>query len=957
MYFTWQKSIIGLFIFCLCHLFQSASAQEPLFAIKGSIDASERILESKQRLSLPGQWCFNWQEFINVRSICPHNSVFIEVPSKWNKLGDASYPRQGYASYSARIQLPKSEQPLALFVPTLYRAAHVFIDGELVHEIGKPGINGATETPSDASSIIPLPLDKKTIDIVIHTSSFSHIDGGINQPLELALLGDLRQYERIRSASSIFLVGSSLSFALYFLFIGVRGTNRVDWVYLTGSMTIFALSLRVIGVEQIWLLLDPKADANWILRYEYYGLYLALPACLFFLRSLFPENTNLKACIAILALGVLSTLLTTFAPSDIYAWLRDPWIIIYPIGFLYIIYVIANAIFHNRQYAKVIGIFMCIVVLSTMNDYLLWFQIYAGRSMVNITYLAIIAGNITVLMIRMIRASRMEEVLVKEVNELNVNLQNKVLERTAQLKNQQTVLETQNEKLLQMDKLKSQFLANISHEFRTPLTLIKGPLRRILSGEYGKLNPDTLNALQVSNRNVGRLSRLMEELLMLSHLESNQLRLQVQAIEINSFCRRISSLFEHQAAEQNLTFTTQFLSHDLVLFFDPNKMETLLCNLLSNAFKYTPSQGAIHFKISSESPDESTGNACKFNVCDTGPGIPIAMKERIFERFYRMEQDDKGAVEGSGIGLSLVRELADIHGGRVSVTKGDKGGSDFEVELPLGYQHFSKDEFSTQLDQSPNHETITPVSSTQDSISSDNTNKPKLLLVEDVKDMRDYIKSHFDNDYNVVTAVDGQKAWGILQRQSFDVVVTDVMMPVMSGLDLLDNIRQHKTLNTVPVLILSARSTNEDRNHALSNSADDYLAKPFDSQELTLRVRNLINRSATPCNIESRKPEISPSVDEVWLEQATKIILDNIQTSCFDSKQLAQALNMSKPTLHRHMERAGQTTPAAFMRNIRLEKAHQLIESNTYRTLAEVAYSVGFSSPGYFSRLYKQRYS
>jgi len=339
------------------------------------------------------------------------------------------------------------------------------------------------------------------------------------------------------------------------------------------------------------------------------------------------------------------------------------------------------------------------------------------------------------------------------------------------------------------------------------------------------------------------------------------------------------------------------------------------------------------------------------------------MQERIFDRFYRLEQDDRSGVEGSGIGLSLVRELTELHGGRVSVRSSVSGGSEFQVALPLGFGHFQKEEFATHQDEAfstvkPTAMSIANTTSTQNNTA--DSNKPTLLLVEDVADMRDYIASHFYNEFNVRTASDGQQAWLMLQENHFDIVVTDLMMPLMDGMELLANIRADQRLASTPVLVLSARSTTEDRNFALAKQADDYLAKPFDSDELILRVRNLRQRLSSP-NLQIGATPGEPeapmnSADEQWLEKAHQAVLDNLADSAFDTKQLAIEMNVSKPTLHRHMEKAGQTTPAAFIRDIRLQKAQELITANAYRTIAEVAYAVGFASPGYFSRLYKQRF-
>ncbi|WP_196158928.1 ATP-binding protein [Reinekea sp. G2M2-21] len=538
-------------------------------------------------------------------------------------------------------------------------------------------------------------------------------------------------------------------------------------------------------------------------------------------------------------------------------------------------------------------------------------------------------------------------------------LEREVIERTSQLEVQRKVLARQNEKLLEMDSMKSQFLANISHEFRTPLTLIKGPLQRILSGELKDNTVQLTKAIETSSRNANRLSRLMEELLTLSHLEANQLRLQVQAIEVNSFCRRITSLFEHQAIERDVVFSQQYLKADTVLFFDPNKVETVLCNLLSNAFKYTPRQGNVHFGLSLEATGDAEQGVCRFAVSDTGPGIPQTMHSRIFERFYRLEQDDRSGVEGSGIGLSLVRELTDLHGGQVEVQSGETGGSVFTVTLPLGFSHFDKGEFATHSDE--HYRADTPTTALDAQLESHPTgeakSRPTLLLVEDVADMRDYIASHFQSDYHLITASDGLQAWNLIQSQPVDIVVTDLMMPLMDGMQLLASIRSQTECANIPVMMLTARSSHADRNLALSNLADDYLAKPFDSEELVLRVRNLWQRhSSVKAEADIAGSTAPPSADEQWLAKATQYVQENLANPAFDALTLADKLAVSKPTLHRHMEKAAQTTPAAFIRDLRLQKARELMDANAFRTVAEVAYAVGFASPGYFSRLYKQRF-
>lgn len=927
-------------------------------AINGEFDASGLALTSEQHLALTGEWCFNWQQFINPQVACPSTSDLLFVPAKWNDLGALSFPRQGYASYSLILHMPTSNAPLALRIPALYRAAHIWLDGELVGQLGRPASDRAQEIPSDAEAIIPLPRNLQTVQLVIHISSFNHIDGGINKPIEIALLSELQRYERFRIASSLLMVGSSISFALYFFAVGLRAYDRYDWVNIFGAATILALSIRVIGVEQVWLMLYPAANQNWTLRFEYFGLFLSLPALLFYLYFLFPKQSLIKICYLTLVWAIASSIFTLLAPPHLYAWLRDPWVWLYPLGFIYTAVVVGLAIWQQQPFARRFGLLMVVIILTTLHDYLIWFQILQGQSLVNITYLAMILGNILLLLARQVRASRKQAQLTARVRVLNETLQEKVNRRTEQLKVQSEKLAQQNEKLLEIDELKSRFLANISHEFRTPLTLIAGPLQKLQSGQLGTLTSACTKAVTTATNNAARLSRLMEELLTLSHLESHQLKLQIRMVTANSFARRIASLFEHQALEKDIIFQTQLLKQDIKLFFDPIKMETVLFNLLANAFKYTPDKGRVTLQLMAM--DQLTAEITPsepsliFAVQDSGPGIPNAHREKIFDRFYRLENHDRGSVEGNGIGLSLVKEITELHGGSVWLQSTHAQGATFFVALPLGFQHFKKEEFC--FDPAVEHPDIIENPAPQ-ALAKEPTSDAKetktLLLVEDIADMRDYIADHFDKDYQVLTAKHGEQALEILSNHSVDAMVTDLMMPVMDGMELLNRVRQSDAFKDLPILMLSARSSSSTRNSALAAQANDYLEKPFDSEELVLRVRNLFRNSGG----NSSAPAVAlTSADQRFLATAQQTVMTQLANSQFDAKKLAQLLNVSKATLHRHLEKAANTTPAAFIRDIRLRHAHELIVANSHRTLAEVAYAVGFNSPGYFSRLYKQRY-
>ena len=530
-----------------------------------------------------------------------------------------------------------------------------------------------------------------------------------------------------------------------------------------------------------------------------------------------------------------------------------------------------------------------------------------------------------------------------------------------------TELRQQAELLKQLDRQKSLFFTNISHEFRTPLTLIKGPVLGMAGGEYGELNDKGKLATDICCRNIDRLSRLIDELLMLAEVESGASRLKASFADVNQFCRRTAALFTHTALEKNIQFILNIPLTALPLYFDAAKLEKVLCNLLSNAFKYTPEGGEVVFSVAGHSvadnkdEEKSTGTFIDITVEDNGPGISDSEQMKVFDRFFRTSHSDESAVEGSGIGLSLVKDLVTLHGGGVSVqAKNDaqgQTGSCFTVNLPLGKAHLHEDEIQIHHSIMTTQDTVALSSKKQTDHDYDKT----LLVVEDNTDMRNFVVSLLDQDYRIIEAVQGKQALQKLSEHSIDLLISDIMMPVMDGIRLLENIRNSETWHELPVILLTARAADEDRIQALRARADEYLAKPFNAEELKLKVANLLRRTSTqsPAVSHSESERLPAKVLSVeaysskFLNSARECVLLHLSSSDFDVTALADALHMSRSTLQRRMETEAGVTAALFIREVRLQQAHELLENRTYRTLAETAYAVGFSHPGYFSKLYK----
>jgi signal transduction histidine kinase/CheY-like chemotaxis protein len=629
--------------------------------------------KTHKRISLSGEWCFNWSEFIPPEKSCPANSQAITLPTKWNNLPSpqTSYPRQGYASYSTTIILPENSAPLGLYIPVFYRAGEFFINGRSVLKVGHAAQNKEAEIPRDKRSIIALPQGEQTINLVIHVSSFHHIDGGLNIPLEIAPLAQLENEERIRSFTSIFLVGSSLSFAAYFFLIGQGPASRRDFVYLAGAASIFTYTLRIIGTEQIWLFIAPTIPALWTLRFEYYGLVLAMPAFLYFLHYLFPHNVNKQLCRGLLLLGITSFVIISIFPTEIYVWLRDPWVGIYILAMAYCAFCILQAIKQNKNDSYLVGFIALAVILTTSNDLFVWFDIFSSSNLINLTYLSLLLGNASILTTRMIRSANREVVLSNQIRQLNTDLQKTVEQRTEQLA--QKVQELDKQRLIaeQANSAKSKFLAIASHDLRQPLHalgLFIGALRFSLNQSEKAELQDKLETTH------GSLTELFDGLLDISKIDAATIETEIQAVAVKSMLQKVKQEFDVSAAKKGIQL--RLAGKERYVMSDPLWLERIVRNLLSNALRYTQ-KGGVLLTL------RSRKGKVIIQIWDTGIGIPQAQLSHIFEEFTQLKNPQLAGRLGLGLGLSIVQKLSVLLGHQITVQSAVGQGSVFTIEAPL----------------------------------------------------------------------------------------------------------------------------------------------------------------------------------------------------------------------------------------------------------------------------------
>ena len=542
-----------------------------------------------------------------------------------------------------------------------------------------------------------------------------------------------------------------------------------------------------------------------------------------------------------------------------------------------------------------------------------------------------------------------------------------VAERTA-------TIEAQSERLKELDAAKSRFFANISHDFRTPLTLTIGPLEDLKSGMHGSMTDEAGDQVDLSLRSARRVLRLVNQLMDVAKLEAGAVRVRASKQNLAEFVGEILQAFEPLAERRKIQTTFDGGPDPIPAFFDPELMERVFVNLLSNAFKFTPPQGAVRVTLEHRDADWLV-----VTVRDSGPGIDAEDLPHIFERFYRAGWSEEEGTVGTGIGLALAHDLVALHDGRLEVEATPGFGASFAVWLRSGSAHFAEDQLASsdreggsgaKASRGPGdliegvdvgsapHVSDWSATNAEDPGDED---IPTVLVVEDNPDVAAYLGRHLAPRFRVVEARDGAQGLEKARDVLPDVVVSDVMMPNMSGLELVKALQSDAELAYVPVLLVTARAGQEHRLEALEAGAADYLTKPFDVAELGARIHNLIASRQRLRDRLVRESRLHPtalpaeSAADRFLIKLRETIETRMSDEDFDVRALARAMSESRSSLYRHlMDTCGQT-PSEVLRSMRLERAAQLLEAQS-GTIADVAYGVGFKSVSHFSRSFRDAY-
>lgn len=546
---------------------------------------------------------------------------------------------------------------------------------------------------------------------------------------------------------------------------------------------------------------------------------------------------------------------------------------------------------------------------------------------------------------------------------LRQTLEDKVKERT-------TELEKKNFRIMEMDQMKTRFFSNISHEFRTPLFLIMSPIEEMLLQD--NMEEKNRDHLEMMYRNANRLLGLVSQLLDLSKIDAGKLKIELIEYDIFKVIQMVARGFTPLAERKKINYQVEIPKGKLITYFDCDKLEKIITNLLTNAFKFTRENGKINFiaRLTEKNKQKQGNNFLEIIVQDSGRGIPSEQLDNIYDRFYQVEDSKGNGKGGTGIGLSLTKELITLQYGKIKVASKLNKGCIFTVKLPLGKNHLSENEYIIKKQEEIKDDTLLikcRLSENkslnrleQGDIAMDSDN-PVVLIIEDNDDVRHHIAGNFEKGYIIIQAKHGKE--GLEKASAFipDLIISDIIMPEMDGIELCKRLKSDVCTSHIPLILLTAKADIENKIKGLETGADDYITKPFNMKELVARSINLIEQRKKLRDKYTSQVEMEPakvvvkSADEKFLKHIIEVIEKNMGDYDFDVNNLFPEMSMSRMQLFRKLRALVNQTPGELIRSMRLKRASQLIKQN-FGNIAEVAYEVGFNNLSYFAKCFKKKF-
>jgi signal transduction histidine kinase/class 3 adenylate cyclase len=812
----------------------------------GHLDLDDWDFDSLGPVSLNGTWKFIWMEDRAQFARPDYDDSIWDTIGAQEGFSEKTGDRFGFCWMRLRISIPSdpfAHRDLAIAIPPIHSSAEIYVNGELIVQNGRVGPDNSRTIPNLMPHLEPLHLHPSEDEIVIaiRGANFHRLVGGMVTPPKLGRIADLQSGQYRWELWNTMVVGAYIILILYHILFWIGRREDPSSILFAGICAIILTRMAALNLyfEQLFPLLD-------VFAFRFKLEYMGPAACIYvipaFYASLYPAEFWERPLKAAKWVAAALFVYPVVMPLKYFSLLVPLYQNLLALGILtfgtYVLYGLIVATKRKREGTRIVLFGFVILFAGAISDVLYDEGIIRLKNMVQHGGLAFILFNAVVLALRSAKVYRTSEYL-------STNLKQEVGVKTEELKRK-------NVQMLELDKQKTLLFQNISHEFRTPLTLILGPLHSSLDNGQDQYTPITAAQTQIMLRNAKRLLRLINQLLDLSKLEAGKMKVKARKTNLVRLLRQVSCSFESLAARHQVQFDCVSSSETVEVYFDQEKIEKVFYNLLSNAFKVTGPGGKIRVAIT------TTDTEARVRVTDTGRGIPADQLPFIFERFRQVDGSSTREFEGTGIGLSIVKEYVDLHRGTIEVESEMNLGTSFVIAIPLGKEHFSSDEITghkildmieagEEFDEedairdpavTPEEwiirdepETMTPVLS---------EDAETILIVEDNQDMRSYIRQVLQPFFYLEEAADGEEGLRKARELKPDLILSDVMMPKMDGYEMIRALAADPRTVDIPIIVLTAKASEDMKIEGLREGAHDFLSKPFNPKELLARISNLI---------------------------------------------------------------------------------------------------------------------
>jgi two-component system sensor histidine kinase ChiS len=932
----WNQFIVPfLFLFLICTFLitcTTKSSSDKIVRIEnGILDLSEYNFETDGPLQLQGEVEFYWNKLLTVQDFAsesiPLKDGYITIPGIWNnyETQNSMTTEFGYATY--RFFIKNIGNYSKLGIQSLNQGSNIkILTGNDVIVSGKIGKSDEDTEPSFHTLVDTVTIHKDPLEVIIQVSNYHDNRGGLFNPIYIGKDKQIVKYHYDKMMIILFIFGAVLIMSLYHFGLYYYRKKNISVLYF-GIFCLLIVFRSLLTGERFLLYLIP--DMHWLIvtRGEYLSYYLADPVFLYFIYTLYPKDFSKKAVYTLVLTSVPFILIVLFFPITIVYHT----LILYEIHTLIMISTVmvgvVFAVLRKREGAILLLSGFFAISLSVVNDILVFHKIIdtvSGTSTFGLFILIFIQSFIL---------ARSFSSAFSRVESLSEELEDKVEARTKSL------IEAY-EKLKELDKLKSNFFANISHEIRTPLTLILSPVESALQGDLNS-QYDTV-FLNSIHRNAVRLLKLINNLLDFSKLEAGRMILKIREVNVSSLLRNYVSTIYSAVEVHNIDLDYHTNSENCSIFSDIEKLDKIIMNILSNSIKFTEEGGSIKIEL------EDFEDHCTITITDSGVGIPTDKIDSIFDRFNQVDTSSTRKYEGTGIGLALAKELTELLCGTITLKSRyihdypENHGTSFTLTFPKGTDHFDGRSDVEYIDDFDTYELmsydkrfigmremqdVTGAQNSDEFSVSEEDSRYTLLIVEDNADMREFISMLLQDHYDIETAENGIIGLKKAARIEPDLIITDVMMPEMNGYDFTKKIKDDEKLKRTPVLMITAKADLNYKLEGLEYGADDYLTKPFNSKELLARIRSLLKTYELDKKQIKRKQEIEEELEIARLLQkkllpdkdlelegykihTTYIPMDKVGGDFYDFYQLEENLNIVIADV------SGHGLPGAFLATI-----------------------------------------